>query len=924
MFLTDLLEEKASETPDQIALTLLNPGQQEIDVTLAQLGRDMRAAAGAMPGQGIRSGEVILLAFDHGYPLLSTYLGAIYLGAVPAILPYFSVFRTAGAYRKYAGILLLESGASTIVSQNDPPWPLADVFQDDETRVVPLFTAGEILERPGGSEGLSHIQFSSGTTGTPKGVINEREQVMAYLESTGAGHQITPEDVVVGWLPFYHDMGLVTQLLQPLYSGYRSVIINPAHWLGQPAILFEAIHRYQGTMTWMPNFAFKYCVRRVDAGDLEGGSLASLRIVGCGSEPVQIEAIERFAGYFKGLGLRKEAIAVSYGMAEHVAGITFSPLNEFPRVDWIEEAALQSSSEPPGSLTAGESATRPVVSCGIPKSGVKLRIVDENGSAVADRLVGEVWLKSPYLFPGYHNRPDETGAVFHNGWFMSGDLGYLSEGQLYICGRKKDLIISGGRNISPLTVEQAAQETLGKACRFAVAFGVYDPALGTESVVLVCEMRHMPAADRRDEVERAIRREVNSQANVLVQNIELVQSHWIVRTTSGKLNRAANREKYLSEFGLADAPRQKDQSEDVSEPDQLPIRESLAGIWKALLNVQQLQPVDDFFDLGGDSLTVIRLLMEVEKQFGRRLTSRQLLENSTLEALARFISSPGEETGWQSIVPICPKIAENVRPIFFCVHGLGGGVLGYRPLSTALGPEQPFYALQARGLNGGPIDRRIEDMAGAYVKEVSRIQPEGPYHLGGYIFGGVVAYEMACQLQEAGLEIGLVAVIDGYLSSGRGDQNRLRHELRYAVNFLRNMPFWFKDYVRLSRLRAGGNRRRLWRAFSRRFASIVDREPLSKKANLDVSAEGLPARHQRLMESHIRAMRDYQPRPFEGEIKLLRTRQIILRSPEHDMGWGRVTSVDTHRIGGSHGSVLEPPHVKELAARLVELLGRAE
>lgn len=503
------------------------------------------------------------------------------------------------------------------------------------------------------------------------------------------------------------------------------------------------------------------------------------------------------------------------------------------------------------------------------------------------------------------------------GWLRSGDLGYLADGELYVCGRRKDLIIVGGRNLHPNHLEQVAAALLGDRCRFAAAFGVPNPRLGTETPVLVCEMRERSDAATELALRNEIREQVRQTHDIFVGDVHLVDGGWIPKTTSGKINRAATRDRWLAEGRAGSLAALAEDAQPRAGT--TPTERRLLGLWEALFERRGIALDDDFFDLGGDSLLAAQLAIEIEEEFRRILPPSALLDSPTIEQLARLLDAPERRAAQATLVALRPARARPLRPPFFCVHGLGGGVVDYRPLARALGPEQPFFAIQARGLDGvSPVDTSIEEMARHYVEAVRAEQANGPYHLGGYCFGGVVAFEMARQLRAAAAEVALVAILEGY-PPRRPPPGRSRgHDWRYAFDVLRGLPYWLGDYLRLERLGMRARNRRLLRMLRRRLARLAGaRIPLEPGHVLD-SPPSLPARVQRVLTAHLAAIGDYAPAPYPGRLVLFRTSQRVLRAPSWEMGWGDLTteSVDVQPVPGSHATILAEPHVRVLAEKL--------
>jgi fatty-acyl-CoA synthase len=930
--LSDVVRREAEREPErQVFRFLLADGAVQ-SVTAARLYADARESASAFRGARIEPGDLVILVFDHGYELVAAFFGALCAGAVPSIFPYYSQESPVTGFQGQLRELVGFSAAKAVVTKPAFQADLSGLLLGSDCQLLTLSskpTNGACREavvppdHPAGDR-LAYVQFSSGTGGMAKGAMLSHKAVLQYLDSTAETLALTPDDVTVGWLPLYHDMGLVTQVLQPLFSGASSVLMSPFDWIRQPHILFRAIDRYKGSVTWMPNFAFKYCVRRIQDQDIRGVNLSSWRILGSGAEPVQYEALQQFSDRFAPYGFRRQALAVGYGMAEHVAGITLTPHDRVPDAEWVSEAGLQAMEAVPAERQ-GEGA-RLLTSCGYPKRGVDLKVVDDSGRPLSERQIGEVLIRGPALFTGYYGLPELTAEVVRDGWFHTGDLGYLVQGQLFVCGRKNDLIIVGGRNVQPHHIELIAQEVLGHHGRYAVAFGVSDDQVGTEAPVVVCELRHALEPSTRSDLILEIRRRVRRTLGVAVADVHLVGPRWIYKTSSGKISRVANREQYLAERE-ADRARLAPRFDTPASPARQPLattEQTLIRIWEALLQTSPITQRDNFFELGGDSLLAMRLLLEIEDSFQKTLPASALYHSPTVAELAAALEGSGLPATWDILVPIQPVTPQSRRLIFFCVHGLGGGVLGYRTLARLLGQDQPFYGLQAQRLDGvSAAAASIEAMAARYIEVVQSVQPKGPYCLGGYCFGGVVAYEMGRQLEEAGEDVAFVGIFEGYAPASHAGRSSLWRNPQAAVRFLQNLPYWLQDYFRVGRVQMQAQTRRL----AKRASKVMLRK-LGFQVRLDVgelvaNAASIPAMHRRVMEEHIRAMRAYVPRGYNGRLALFRVRaQFLSRTPDPEMGWGRLTSaeVDVHHIAGSHGSILEEPHVQVLAEKLKRCL----
>jgi len=392
-------------------------------------------------------------------------------------------------------------------------------------------------------EQVAFIQYTSGSGGVPKGAVHTHGGVLRYLASKQEGYPFTADDVIVNWAPLYHDLGLLSGLLTPLVLGFRTVLISALHWVRQPGILLQAMHEFRGTLAYMPNFALNHCVRAVREQDSRGLDLSRWSLLTLGGEPARVDSLRAFADRFGAQGFRESAFRAGYGLAEMVEGVTSGRTGP-PNVDWISAAALQRDARATPLAALSEGA-RVFVSCGPPKGGAQVRIVGADARPLAERGVGEIEVRCEYRMREYHRRPDLTAAAFRDGWFRTGDLGYMVAGELYVVGRKSDMIIVGGRNLAPEEIEAVAEQVEGVLAGRTVAFGVADERSGTERVILLCESLQPDDNAQRIALERRLRAAVTQALDVTLGDVGLVERGWIVKTSSGKKARGENRAKYL-------------------------------------------------------------------------------------------------------------------------------------------------------------------------------------------------------------------------------------------------------------------------------------------------------------------------------------------------------------------------------------------
>jgi acyl-CoA synthetase (AMP-forming)/AMP-acid ligase II len=350
------------------------------------------------------------------------------------------------------------------------------------------------------------------------------------------------QDVIVSWLPLYHDMGLIAGFVMPLVQDVPLVLMSPFDWVQHPALLFRAIHDYRGTLCWLPNFAYNHCALRIRQRDVEGLSVSSMRMLVNCSEPVRHDSHQLFLECFAAHGVKPEMLAVSYAMAENTFGVTQTSPGLAARLDIVDRVDLQNRYARPVSPDHPNAEVR--VSCGPPIAGTSVRVVNEDGGELPERRVGEIAIRSDCMLTGYYRRPDLE--PFKDGWYLTGDMGYIADGEVYIVGRSKDLIINAGKNIYPQDIEAIVNEVPGVHAGRAVAFGVADEREGTELIAVVAEVESHDLRERK-QIATAIRQAVVRQSMVTVSYVHLVDAHWLIKTSSGKIARAANRDKWLAE-----------------------------------------------------------------------------------------------------------------------------------------------------------------------------------------------------------------------------------------------------------------------------------------------------------------------------------------------------------------------------------------
>lgn len=542
----------SKQSPDQAALHLLFSRQEDRTLTYTALVRGAGGVARALSAAGVRPGEVVILILQHGENLVYAFWGSILHGAVPSIMPFLTEKLSPEYYRAALGTLFEITAPAAVITYADfLPEVRAAIQPGSSVRVV--LVAEELqpvvgLENPwfmglrSQSSDTVLLQHSSGTTGLQKGVALSHQAVFNQLESYAKAIHLQPKDVIVSWLPLYHDMGLIAGFILPVLCGVPLVLMSPFDWVRAPYRLMQAVSRFGGTLSWLPNFAYNFCAQKIRAQDLEGVDLSSWRAVINCSEPMYYTSHQLFLEKFLPYGLQPGALATCYAMAENVFAVTQGGIETPVIVDEISQPAF--ATEHIARLPQPGEAALKLLSAGRVVEGVQVRVLDEFRQDVPPRQVGEIAIQSHCMLSGYYNRPDETAKAFHEGWFLTGDLGYQADGELYVTGRKKDLIIVGGKNVYPQDIEALVNEVPGIYPGRVSAFGILDEDAGTEEVVVIAEVERL-GEDERRQVSDRVRLAVNKGSDITVRIIELVERNWLIKTSSGKVSRSANRQKYL-------------------------------------------------------------------------------------------------------------------------------------------------------------------------------------------------------------------------------------------------------------------------------------------------------------------------------------------------------------------------------------------
>ncbi|MFJ2863931.1 amino acid adenylation domain-containing protein [Kitasatospora sp. NPDC087314] len=584
----------AEMAPDTPATTFLLPDAEPITLTRRQLMDRAGSVARQVRGR-TAPGDRVLLALPTGPELVAALVGVLVAGRVAVPAPADHGVRTRDRLRG----IVADAGCALVFTRLDvADAVLPDLEGEPDLRVEPA--------------DLAVLQYTSGSTSDPKGVRVSRANLEANLAAIERAFDQRHTDVVAGWLPLFHDMGLVGTLLHPLRMGLHTVLMSPEHFVRQPESWLRAVSDFGVTTSGGPDFGYAWSADRVDPARLADVDLSRWRVAFTGSEPISSRTLRRFTEAFSGNGFRAEALTPCYGLAESTLLVSAHPVGAVPR-------------------TGGSG-----VSCGRPLEEVV--IVDADGAPVDG--VGEIWVRGPSVAEGYHGRPGDRSFDLHTvdgrgGWLRTGDLGELRDGELYVRGRSKDVVILRGENHHAPDLEEIAGTADGvlAACAFAAPGGD-----GRERMVVAVEARRAAG-----EIVERVRRAFRDRLALEPDEVMVVRGRALPRTTSGKLQRSACRDAWVAgelpvRHRWTAAEATGGAAADRADPDG-PVEEALAELWRDLLGAELRSAHESFFAVGGASVLAVELSARVADRFGVRVTPAELLAAGTLRAQAGLIGT---------------------------------------------------------------------------------------------------------------------------------------------------------------------------------------------------------------------------------------------------------------------------------------------
>jgi fatty-acyl-CoA synthase len=513
---------------------------------------------------GVKQGDVCGIIMKHNKYFYPTYLGASILGSVTTVLAYKNPKLHPDKFIKGLEGMSMKSGLDWILTENELEDIIKPIVSSKDSTIKNIFCPLNIFDHKPKTEidlleeldSLKKawkkikpedpflLQHSSGTTGLQKGVSLSHNAILDHSKFYGDAIELNDNDKIISWLPLYHDMGLIAAFTIPLIKGITTVQIDPFDWITEPVMLMEVISEHRGTLVWLPNFSYMVLANKVHSDDIKNLDLSSIRMLINCSEPVSFEAHDRMYSFYKNNGLKENCFGVCYAMAETTFAITQTKPGERARVLYVDRDSLAN-----GKVIIlnkeSEKIGRYCVSSGKPILGCTIKILSEDGKELAESFSGEIAVNSVSLFDGYKNNAEKTVEVLNNGCFHSGDIGFIHDGECFVIGRKKDIIIVAGKNIYPEDIEAVINKVDGVIPGRVVAFGVYNTGLGTDQVNIAVETQ-LFETEHKKLAQLILKNALENDISITCVHVK--PPKWLIKSSSGKLSRNENKNRILNEL----------------------------------------------------------------------------------------------------------------------------------------------------------------------------------------------------------------------------------------------------------------------------------------------------------------------------------------------------------------------------------------
>jgi acyl-CoA synthetase (AMP-forming)/AMP-acid ligase II/thioesterase domain-containing protein/acyl carrier protein len=856
------LEDIAKQYDERIALTAPVEGA----MTWARLCQQVSHMVSALNDAGIGRGDRVVLVQQDGVRMAAAFLGISAAATCTPLNPAYREHEFSSLFSELQPkALVIEPGGVTaaIAAAKRALIPLIEISPAGQSGIDHFSVDGEILEPPkqlglARSDDVALTLFTSGTTAKPKLVPLTHANLLASAHNIAATLELTANDRCLNIMPLFHIHGLIGGLLTSLVCG-GSVVCPPGF---NAALFFDWLKEFEPTWYSAVPTMHQVILGRAPA-NLKIIRKHQLRFIRSSSAAMPARVMNDLEKTFKA------PVIEAYGMTEAAHQMASNPL-------------------PPGQRKPGSVGRA---------AGPEISVMDDAGRLLLAGTIGEVVIRGTNVMHGYGNNSAANAKAFTHGWFRTGDQGYLdSDGYLFLTGRIKELINRAGEKISPREIDDVLMAH--SAVEQAVTFAVAHPTLGEDvaAAVVLRRDQRITAADLIEFVAKKLAEFKVPRQIVIVDEIP--------RSPTGKLQRTGLAKK----LGVIATDQLSTVVKVAYEPPQTGLEQKLAEIWRQVLHLKQIGRHDNFFHLGGYSLLAVQLVTEMEKRLGRNISVATLLNSPTIKDLARVLleQNNGEPS---PLIVIQPN---GTRPPFFCAHGTDS----FLQLAQYLGPDQPFYGL-AQHLEGRKLRHtRIEDIATYYVKEIRSVQPAGPYYIGGHSLGGLIAYEMAQQLQQQDQEIGLLVLLDtrpsglrpvgtnGTSAQSLGEQNLNYFSMRSLKRYLYFLPDTVIATLRKSAMTAACE------VYHRIGVSLP---PSLQTFYVDQVVYG---------KIYAKAHRSYVPQSYSGRAVYLKSED----ARERVDGWKKLVKqgLEIHAVPGDHLSMLTEPHLRTLARTLKDCLAKAQ
>ncbi|PRO69888.1 AMP-binding protein [Alteromonas gracilis] len=930
--LNHILTRLSSEKPDIPAYIFLNEqGLEQEIVTYYALHSRVKQAAEYLTRYGY-AGSRAILVYPQGIEFVVTFLACLKAGVVAIPVPGLDATLKARLLSRVMNIVK-DADVSLILTTpatREACAPSLNNFAEKISWVtIPqgFQTDYDKCFFENRSSSVAYLQYTSGSTSLPKGVVISHGTLIKHLETIQDSCAYNPQSISATWMPHFHDYGLVEGLLLPLFNGTLCVFMSPSTFIKRPALWFQTVSRYKATHSHAPSFAHELCIKKIKEAELSGVDLSSWQVAALGAEPIKPYVLLKFFETFSRYGFSDTALSPAYGLAENTLVATVKKPFTKPKTLSVCSQALKNNTVKIMQSSA-DNGVKDIVSCGLPVKNTSVIVVDpDKKTRRKNNEVGEVWITSEGVASGYWNNAGATIQTFmakleeHQSdsrhFLRTGDLGFVHEGELYITGRLKDLIIIDGVNYWPQDIEWAVENChssikQGGGC-VAFSIDVFDK----ERLVLVCEVK----SDGVDcsELYRCCAESVFEVCGLILYDFVVVSKGTILKTSSGKLQRGACRDDYRDkklnfmwskQTVLEGCSGKKDIGAKINSLNTAQ-KGIVAWLTNSIMQCSQLitsapHAADVFSELPLDSLDYLTLSCDIESRYNIQLALSEFVVNRrTIEDLAEQICArlQGQDPENSSLI-LLQKTGEG-SPFFF-VHPAGGNVIGYVSLANCFAGERPFYGIQSQGLvKGTSTLRTFEEMAEFYIQEMKRVQPNGPYFIGGMCLGGIIAYEMAQQIQRSGESVAFLGLVDP-----RSPSLLLKEIENASYQATRKpTPFSSEHLAKVKILKQESEKTES----PKPPRDIVPSDPQMKK----------------VWDNNARAREEYKAVEYEGDVSFFwadKTQGTLGFQHNPEVCWSLLVNGNfkVHHLGFNHFQMLEKPFVDKLGLSLLAEIDKAD